>query len=54
MAIVVSMSQRTRFTASGRPLRNILLITLVIGIGLALRAALADKGGTYDPAASPR
>ena len=51
MAIVSSMSQRTSSTATGRrPVRTLLLILAMVGLGLALRAAVADQGGSYDPA----
>jgi hypothetical protein len=42
-------------TSSGpRPLRTVLLIAAAVATALAIRAALADKGGSYDPAGSPR
>ena len=31
-------------------LRTLFLLTLLVGALLALRAAVADKGGSYDPA----
>ncbi len=37
-------------TNSGHPLRKLLLITVVVGIAIALRNSVADKGGSYDPA----
>ncbi len=30
-------------------LRTLFLLTLLVGAVLALRAAVADKGGVYDP-----
>lgn len=45
------MSQRTFSKSTGRrPLRAFLLIIATAGLALALRAAVADKGGSYDPA----
>ncbi|UUP13762.1 hypothetical protein [Aeromicrobium wangtongii] len=35
-----------------RPLRTVLLAVLAAAVVLAVRAAIADKGGSYDPAAS--
>jgi len=37
-----------------RPFRILLLVALGAGIVLALRAAVADKGGSYDPADAAR
>lgn len=37
-----------------RPVRTLLLIAALIGAVLAVRAAVADKGGTYDPSATHR
>ncbi|MET0915091.1 MAG: hypothetical protein ABW075_02835 [Aeromicrobium sp.] len=37
-----------------RPVRTLLLIAAAIAAALAIRAAFADKGGSYDPAASAR
>jgi threonine/homoserine efflux transporter RhtA len=48
VAIVVAMSTSMR----RRPLRTVVLAVLGIGILLAVRAAVADKGGSYDPAAN--
>ena len=31
-------------------LRTLFLLTVLVGAVLALRAAVADKGGSYDPA----
>jgi len=33
-----------------RSLRGLLLLGLLAAVALAVRNALADKGGTYDPA----
>ncbi|WP_209674391.1 hypothetical protein [Aeromicrobium fastidiosum] len=46
MAIVIDMS-----TSSGpHRVRTLFLLALLIGAALGLRAAVADKGGSYDPA----
>lgn len=37
-----------------RPFRTLLLIAAILGVVLAVRAAVADKGGVYDPAAVKR
>jgi len=50
MAIVGAMSQ----SSGRRPLRTLLLAALGAGVVLAVRAAVADKGGSYDPADSVR
>ncbi|MEJ7634698.1 hypothetical protein [Aeromicrobium sp.] len=31
------------------PVRNFVLVALVIGAAVAIRNAVADKGGSYDP-----
>lgn len=54
LAIVVAMSKRTSSHVTRRPLRTLLLAALVGAIALAVRAAVADKGGSYDPADSLR
>ncbi|MET0448943.1 MAG: hypothetical protein ABW004_11070 [Aeromicrobium sp.] len=42
-------------TSSGsRPIRSLLLIAAAIAAVLAIRAALADKGGSYDPSEGNR
>jgi hypothetical protein len=46
--MVVAMSKST----GHRPLRTVLLAVLAAAVLLALRAAVADKGGSYDPTAS--
>ncbi len=35
---------------SGHPFRNLMLIAAVVAIVIAIRNAVADKGGSYDPA----
>lgn len=35
-----------------RPVRKLLILSAVFGLLLALRNATADKGGSYDPAAT--
>ncbi|MFC5676681.1 hypothetical protein [Aeromicrobium endophyticum] len=35
-------------------LRTLLLLSLLAAVIVALRAAVADKGGSYDPAESAR
>ena len=35
-----------------RPLRTVLIALLAAAVVLAIRAAVADKGGSYDPAAA--
>jgi hypothetical protein len=42
-------------THTRHPLRKLLLVAAIIGIAVAFRNAVADKGGSYDPAdADPR
>lgn len=48
--IVGGMSKST----GRRPFRTLLLIAAIVGAALAVRAAIADKGGVYDPAAVKR
>jgi hypothetical protein len=46
---VTIVSTASTSTRSHR-LRSLLLLILLTGLGLAVRAAVADKGGSYDPA----
>jgi hypothetical protein len=50
VAIVSAMSTSTR----SHRLRTLLLLALAAGVAVALRAAVADKGGSYDPAEAAR
>jgi hypothetical protein len=50
VAIVSDMSTSTR----SHRVRNLILLTLLAGALLAVRAAVADKGGSYDPADTRR
>ena len=50
VAIVSAMSTPTR----SHRLRTLLLLGLLAGVIVALRAAVADKGGSYDPAEAAR
>ena len=50
VAIVSAMSTSPR----SHRLRTLLLLGLLAGVIVALRAAVADKGGSYDPAEAAR
>jgi hypothetical protein len=50
MAIVSAMSTST----PSHRLRTLLLLALLAGVIVAVRAAVADKGGSYDPAEAGR
>jgi hypothetical protein len=50
VAIVSAMSTST----PSHRLRTLLLLALLAGVIVAVRAAVADKGGSYDPAEAGR
>lgn len=50
MAIVGRMSK----SSGSHPFRSLLLIAAAVAAVLAIRAALADKGGSYDPSQASR
>jgi hypothetical protein len=46
LAIVTGMSK----SESRHPVRTVVLVALAVGAVVAYRNAVADKGGSYDPA----
>ncbi len=50
--IVSWPTKRCRYggTMISHPFHKLLFIAAAVGIALAFRSAVADKGGTYDPA----
>ena len=46
LAIVSPMSKPEK----RHPVRIVVLVALAVGVVVALRNAVADKGGSYDPA----
>lgn len=51
---VVKIPSTTATPEDSHRLRTLVLLTLLVGALLALRAAVADKGGSYDPSEARR